>query len=138
MERYNDIIGKSVSTVENAVKCPLEVASDWSLFAKNLIQNIHGFSFNQLYLGRNPNYPSVLRDKLPALEGVTSSEAIAENLTAMQSAWKAFVSAEASEKIRRASRHNVRVSDDTRCFTADSVFFRIYMKYIAALVQKNQ
>ena len=40
----------------------------------------------------------------------------------MHSTWKVFVLAEGSGKIHRASRHNVRVSGDTRCFARDSVF----------------
>lgn len=44
------------------------------------MQNINGFGPNQLYFGRNPNYPSVLHDKLPVFEGVTSSKVIAQNL----------------------------------------------------------
>ena len=49
--------------------------------------------------GQNPNHPSILHDALPALEGKTNSEIIAEHLNAMCSARKSFIAAEASEKI---------------------------------------
>ena len=44
------------------------------------MQNINGFGPNQLYFGRNPNYPSILHDKLPVFEDVTSSKVIAQIL----------------------------------------------------------
>ena len=40
--------------------------------------------------------------KPPALEGVTQSELIAENLKYMHAARKAFIQQESSEKIRKA------------------------------------
>ena len=54
---------------------------------------------------KKPNYPCAMNDKLPALQGVTSGELIAQHLNAMHSARKAFISCESSEKLRRALRH---------------------------------
>ena len=88
VERHNGIIGESVAKIINDINCTLNVALSWALSAKNSLQNFHGFSPNQLVFGRNPNYPSVLHDKLPALEAKTNSEIIAENLNATHSARK--------------------------------------------------
>ena len=124
VERHNGVIGESVTKIMNEVDCSLEIALSWALSAKNSLQNFYGFSPNQLVFGRNPNFPSVIDDKLPALEGKTQSEVVGENLNAMHSARKAFIAAEASEKIRRALRHNVRTTGDVKYFTGDLVFYK--------------
>ena len=43
------------------------------------------------YLEKNPNFPAVVRNKLPALEGKTTSEIVACNLNAMHAARQAFI-----------------------------------------------
>ena len=48
--------------------------------------------------------------KLPALECISTSEVVANNLNAMHAARKAFIESESSEKLRRAIRHQVRPS----------------------------
>lgn len=58
--------------------------------------------------GRTPNLPSVLSDKLPALEGTTTSETVGNHITALYAARTAFTKAECSERIRRALRKQVR------------------------------
>ena len=124
VERHNAIMGEGVSKVVEDTSCSLEVALAWAVSAKNALQNLHGFSSNQLVFGRNPNFPSVLHDLLPALEAKTNSEIVAENLNAMHSARKAFIASEASEKLRRALRHNVRTSGNVKYVTGDSVFYK--------------
>ena len=37
----------------------LELAIHWCVAAKNSLQNVYGYSPNQLVFGRNPNYPAV-------------------------------------------------------------------------------
>ena len=74
--------------------------------------------------GQNPNYPSILPDTLPALEGKTNSEIITEHLNTMHSARKSFIAAEASQKIQRALRHNICTSGEIKYFTGDSVFYK--------------
>ena len=61
-----------------------------------------------LFLVRNPYLPSVLNDKLPALEGVSTSEVIATNLNTMHAARKQFIKCKSLEKLRCALRHQVR------------------------------
>ena len=82
--------------------CSLNVAVAWVVSAKNSLANVYGYSPNQLVFGRNPNFPSILTDKLPALDEKTNSEVLLDNLNALHAARKAFVSAEADERIRRA------------------------------------
>ena len=106
------------------IKCTIEVALSWAVCAKNALQNVNGFSPNQLVFGRNPNFPCVLHDKPPALEGQTCSEVVADNLNAMHTVRKAFVEDESNEKIRRALRHNIHTSGDTKYFTGDMVYFK--------------
>ena len=46
----------------------------WANVAKNSLQMWNAFSSYQLVLGKNPNLPNIMTEKLPALQGVTSSE----------------------------------------------------------------
>ena len=88
----------------------LEIALAWAVNAKNCLQMVGGFSPHQLVYGRNPRLPGVMNDELPALEGTSTSEVIARHLNACHAARKAFISAEASEKIRRALKGSVKQS----------------------------
>ena len=47
---------------------------------KNALDNEHGDSPYHLVFGHNPNLPSVLTDKLPALEGTTMSEIVGKQI----------------------------------------------------------
>ena len=87
---------------------PLNIALAWAVNAKNCLQSVGGFSPHQLVYGRNPNLPNSMNDELPALEGKTSSEVIARHLNACHSARRAFIAAEASEKVRRALKAGVK------------------------------
>ena len=50
---------------------------------KNSMQNVYGFSPNQLVFGTNPNLPNIMTEGLPALEGKTSSEVFADHMNAL-------------------------------------------------------
>lgn len=51
-------------------------------------------------------------DKPPALEGTTTSEALAKHLNALHMARRAFIESEADERIRRALRAKVRAAEE--------------------------
>ena len=99
-ERHNGILAEMVKKTQENTHCSLETAQAWAISAKNTLHSFHGFSPNQLVFGRNPNLPSFLNDKLPALEGVSTSEVVASNLNAMHAARKQFIMCESSEKLR--------------------------------------
>ena len=109
-ERHNGILGEMVKKTLEDTDCDFETALAWAVSAKNSLHSVNGFSPNQLVFGRNPNLPAFLNDKLPALEGISTSEIVANNLNAKHAARKAFVECESSEKLRRAVRHQVRTS----------------------------
>ena len=96
------------------------MALAWAVIAKNAIQNKEGFSPNQLVFSFNPNIPSVIEDKLPALEN-SSCDIIRQNMDALHSSRQNYVAAESSEKIRRALRHNVRSYSDVVYNNRDSL-----------------
>jgi hypothetical protein len=91
--------------------------------AKNTLQNVHGQSAHQLVYGENPNLPSVLIDKPPALEGTTVNETVAKHVNALHAARRAFTEAECSERIRRALRKNLRPVMDNYT-TGDKVYYK--------------
>ena len=108
-ERNHQIIDFSLEKIlyDNPRMSP-EIALVWACNAKNALCMNNGFSSSQLVLGSNPQLPSAYSDKLPALEGTTTSEAVANHIKAIYEARRAFVESESSERIRRALRHKVR------------------------------
>ena len=84
------MISSMLDKIINEAGCKLEVALSWAINAKNCLHNVYGFSPSQLVFGQNPNLPSVLNDKLPALGGTTSSEEVAKHLNAKHEARKAL------------------------------------------------
>ena len=123
-ERHNAIIACMMEKIIDETGCSRRVALGWCNNAKNSLSNHYGFSPYQLVLGRNPNFPSVLIDNLPALNGETKSEEVARHLNVKLAARKAFVECEASDKIRRALRHNVRESTTMIYESGDKVYYR--------------
>ena len=123
-ERHNGILGEMVKKTVEDVNCSFEVALAWAVSAKNSLHSVNGYSPNQLVFGRNPNLPAILIDQLPALEGITTSEIVADNLNAKHSARKAFVECESSEKLRRALRHQVRKSCSQSYGNGDRVLYK--------------
>ena len=121
VERHNGIIEEIVLKTTKEMDYTSSIVLSWTLYAKNSLQKSHGFSLNQLAFGRNSNFPYVLQDRLPALEGRTTSEVVAQNLKAMHCRRQAFIVSEASEKIRRPLRHY------TLFFNSASVFLNFFM-----------
>ena len=71
-------------------RCSLQVAVASAVSSKNALANVYGFSPNQLVFGKNPNFPSNLINKLPALETPCQSEVVCQKLSAIHSARKAY------------------------------------------------
>ena len=66
----------------------------------------------------------VLTDQLPALETATTSNMVGVNLNALHTTRKSFMEAEASEKIQRSLRSNVKTYADEGFVTGESVYYR--------------
>ena len=124
VERHNAIIGEAVAKVVEDTNCPVEIALCWSINAKNSLHNIHGFSSYQLVFGNNPVLPSVLNNQLPALEGISESQLVADNLNALHAARVEMIRLEASEKIRRALRSQTRTYSNIKYLNGDEVFYK--------------
>ena len=99
-----------------------EVALAWAVNAKNCFPMNNGFSSFQLVFGKNPPLPSILNDTLPALEGVSTCQSVAELIQALHSGRKAFAEVQCDEQIRRALRHKVR-SVEKRYEQGSKVYF---------------
>lgn len=123
LERHNQTLTEIILKVKRENGCDWHTALDWALMAKNSMLNVHGYSPYQLVFGQNPNLPSVLVDKLPALEGTTVSAKVGEHISALHASRKAFTEAESSERIRRALRKQLRPTDDMYV-TGDKVFYK--------------
>ena len=77
-----------------------------------------------MVFGKNPILPTVRNNKLPALEEITSTEIIAENLKAMQAVRKAFVNSEFSEKLKRVLLDDTRTCNNLKVLCGDSVYYK--------------
>ena len=94
VERHNAVLGLTVSKTMEDAHCDLNIALAWGVSAKNALKNVHGFSPNQLVFGKNPSFPNVFDNELPALEGRTTSEIVANNLNAMHAARQQHIKSE--------------------------------------------
>ena len=63
-------------------KIDTEVALTWAVTAKNSYPMSGGFSSFQLVFGKQPKLPNIMEDKMPALEGKTTSTSLTEHITA--------------------------------------------------------
>ena len=124
VERHNGLLANMINKVRADVEdCPLEIAVHWACAAKNSLSNVYGFSPNIIVFGRNPNYPSVIENKLPGNNMECTSEYIAQNLNAMHSARQALIQQESSEKLRRALNRKSRTYSDSVFCQGDSVYY---------------
>ena len=92
------------------VNCSLEFALGWCLSAKDTI----------LFL----NFPSVIYNKLPALEGRKSSKLIASHLNALHSARRRFIETEADKKLQCGLRYKTRTAISFQYLTRDQVYYK--------------
>ena len=123
-ERNHAVVDDCVLKIlDENPETPLKVALVWAVNAKNALQMVYGYSPYQLVFGSNPNLPSVMIDKPPALEGLTTSEIFARHLNALHSGRRAFLQAETSERIRKALRHQVRATGG-HFNEGDQVYFK--------------
>ena len=119
VEKQNGAIGNVMEKVMSDVGCSLEIA--WCISAKNSLLNSYGYSPNQLVFGYNPNFPSVMQNKPPSLEGVIASKLIALHVNALHLARKRFIESEADQKLCRGLKHK----RDYQLVT----FFRVVIRY---------
>ena len=80
VERNHKVLFESMMKTIDDCKCDLGTALAWAVCAKNCLQNVHGYSPNQLVFGSNVSLPSVITDLPPALVSTTSSDIIRNNL----------------------------------------------------------
>ena len=96
--------------------CSAEMALSWAISAKNTLCGHNGYSPNQLVFGKNPSFPNILDNDLPALEEKPFTLTVANNLNVMHKSREAFIKVESSEKIKRALKHNIRTTNDDAPF----------------------
>ena len=123
-ERHNMTLTEIINKVKLDYKCDYEVALAWALMSKNMLSNVYGYSSYQLVFGKNPNLPSILTDKLPALNEKSMSQMVGDHISALHATRKAFTETECSERIRRALRKQVRTNMDEIYRNGDKVFYK--------------
>ena len=124
VEKQNGVIGNMMKKVMSDIGCTLEVALAWCISTKNLLLNSYGYRHNQLVFVYNPNFPSVMQNKPPPLEGVIASKLIALHLNVLHSARIRFIESEADKKLCMALRHRTRFSTSKVFQSSDQVFYK--------------
>jgi hypothetical protein len=102
---------------------PLSTALAWACTAKNTLTNVYGYSPYQLVLGKNPRLPNILEDPPPAWEVKSMSKKLTEHLTALHATRKEFIKTESCEKLKKALKHRIRISD-TVYQHGDTVYYK--------------
>ena len=109
--------------MEENKKTESQALLSWANMARNSLQMWNDFSSHQLVIGKNPNLPGIMSDKLPALVGTTSSEIFAQHLNALHEARRAYIQTEANKRFRRALRTKVRAAEQIYQ-NGDTVFYK--------------
>ena len=90
LNHHNAILTEIIKKVKEANVISWETATSWAVNAKNCLANVQGFSPYQIVYGRNPNLPSNIINKPPALENKTIGEMMKRHLTSLKEARKTF------------------------------------------------
>ena len=123
-ERHNGILSTTVQKIVEDSNVPVEIALSWGLNAKNSLTNVYGFSPYQLVFGKNPRLPSVVNNKLPAMNTTTISNVVRDNLNALYQAREQFIKAESSIRLKRALAGRVENSPCHRFFNGEKIYFK--------------
>ena len=136
IERHNAIVGYTVTKAMEDADCDLELTLSWAVAAKNSLKNANGFSPNQLVLRGNPNYPTVLNLKLPALEEKSFSEVVASNINAIHAARQAFIQSESVTELDMP--YNIKPEPLGMFITLLEILYIIKGKIIVSGMGKEQ
>ena len=74
--------------------------------------------------GQNPNLPSVLTVKPPALCITTTSQLIADHLNALHVAWQAFIQSDSSKKLKTASQRQIHTATSKMFAIGDHIHYK--------------
>ena len=81
-----------------------------------------GYSSFQLVFGKQHTLPNLVKEKLPALEGITTSQLVITHINAMYGARRELMAAQCDERIRRALRQLSGTTQQGRkCTTGGTV-----------------
>ena len=102
-ERFHSVTDVMLQNLmEEKKKSESQTLMSWANMARNSLKMWNGFSNHRLVFGKNPNLPGIMSNKLPALEGTTSSEIFVQHVNALHEARRAYIQTEANERMRRA------------------------------------
>ena len=107
-----DIVVQKI--IEEQPKIDIEIALANAVSAKNCLMNNKGFTPVQLVTGQLPNLPTVFNSVPPSSE-LPESRNNMIYIQAMNTARQAYMSAESSDRIKRALLHPVRATEEMFC-----------------------
>ena len=124
IERHHAVLAQTVLKTKEDTNCSWALILAGGLNAKNSLQVFGSYSAYQLAIGRNPPFPNVIDNKLPALKEKPSCKIIAETLDAMHKAREAFIKYESNNNISKAIRSQVRTCHDNFFYNGEKVFLK--------------
>ena len=107
-KRNHAVVDRCIGKIlHNNPQMDPEVFLAWAVTEKKSSPMYSGFSSFQPKQPKQPKLPNIMEDKLPALEGKTTSKSLLEHILVVHAGTKAFMQAMCDKKVRKALRHNV-------------------------------
>ena len=93
-------------------------------YARNLEIGPHGFSPQQITFGFGSYIPGITDGNIATDSTITSSDAIREHFQIINDAWKAYLEADSSARLKLALKNRVHSFNDLVFWPGEKVFFR--------------
>ena len=123
VERANAIVTDAMRKIKYDQNVSWETALCWAVYAKNCLNNVHGFISHQIVFGQNPNNPSVENNVTSRNGDIKSTtDYVRKHLNCLHEARKAFILSDSSERIKRSLSKNTR-KNGQRFSNGESVYY---------------
>ena len=111
-ERHHAVIKSIMNKIRhNYSSTDINVLVSYAVFAKNCLVDNRGFTPHQRVYGHSPNIPSILSDNVCSSNTEYESNAVRTHLNLLHDTRQAYVSAESSDRIKRALKSHIFVSE---------------------------
>ena len=111
-ERHHAIIKNILNKIRSDHNdTPVDIILSYAVFAKNCLVDNLGFSPHQRVFGRSPNLPTIMSNNPCSTNTDIKSDIVSKHMNLLNETRKAYMSAESSDRIKRALNSRIYVSD---------------------------
>ena len=111
-ERHHAVIKTILNKIRHDYPlADINVLVSYAIFAKNCLVDNRGFTPHQRVYGRSPNKPSILSDNVCNSNTEYASNEVRTHLNLLNDTRQAYVSAESSDRIKRALKAHIFTSE---------------------------